>query len=380
MNDDRRETIARALQRWTQAHWGARDVPLMDECRAMADAVLAVLAALPSEGWEYEQVGYFDVLVNDAGEYRGLAGTVYPNRITEAMPEAFIRRRVDGATPPPESFDAALREERRRQGVCVHCGISESAAVREAVMEGERRIDALERAGAAPPEPERAHGLPGDENGTYPTYSVPFVEHGCARNGVTVTGPEWMLDVRSGREVSLDECISEVVVTLWDAGVVTLGSCCGHGERAPSLVLGDHQDAVEVETLLGGMDPTRRWALHQWRLVECTPAALSGQQDTEVRVMGFPHPDEMCQHQHGGNVWCRLPKGHHGRHACIGHCEITWENAATTDPCTSTEVAVLGVAGGPVRLRCGMLADHDGMHRYSMMWSGQQDTTEAHDG
>lgn len=80
------------------------------------------------------------------------------------------------------------------------------------------------------------------------------------------------------------------------------------------------------------------------------------------------HPDEMCQHQPGGNVWCRLPLGHHGRHACIGHCDMTWENANRLDPCTSTEVAVLGMVGEPARVRCGLLADHDGPHRMAILW------------
>lgn len=65
---------------------------------------------------------------------------------------------------------------------------------------------------------------------------------------------------------------------------------------------------------------------------------------------------------------CRLPLGHHGRHACAGHCDLTWENENETRPCPSTEVAVLG-ALSPVALRCGLLFDHDGPHRFAMQWT-----------
>jgi hypothetical protein len=81
-------------------------------------------------------------------------------------------------------------------------------------------------------------------------------------------------------------------------------------------------------------------------------------------------PAEMCLAETPPRIWCRLPKGHHGRHACVGHCDITWENEAETDPCISTAAASLGIAGPPTLVRCGLLAGHDGMHRFAMVWGG----------
>lgn len=64
--------------------------------------------------------------------------------------------------------------------------------------------------------------------------------------------------------VCVDACIAATVKALWDRGVVTLGSCCGHGRMAPSLVLGDNEDCDAVASALVDVDP-RPWELWQWR-------------------------------------------------------------------------------------------------------------------
>lgn len=38
-------------------------------------------------------------------------------------------------------------------------------------------------------------------------------------------------------KVSIDRCISHIIEDLWSAGIPTEGSCCGHGELNPSIIL-----------------------------------------------------------------------------------------------------------------------------------------------
>lgn len=67
--------------------------------------------------------------------------------------------------------------------------------------------------------------------------------------------------------VCVDACIARVVAYLWGCGVVTLGSCCGHGRERPSLVLGQHEDMATVRACIAEVDD-RGWDLSQWRLAE----------------------------------------------------------------------------------------------------------------
>lgn len=98
-----------------------------------------------------------------------------------------------------------------------------------------------------------------------PTTSGPAPE-------VVMTPP---FDLGDGREtVCVDACIATVVQHLWDCGIVTLGSCCGHGRGRPSLVLGPHEDFEIVRACIAEVIPKGRyqndeqgWDLSQWRLV-----------------------------------------------------------------------------------------------------------------
>lgn len=88
-------------------------------------------------------------------------------------------------------------------------------------------------------------------------------------------------------------------------------------------------------------------------------------------------PNEVCWNRYPP-MNCGLPKGHHGRHACTCGCGNSWENENETRPCPSTAVAVLGVVGDPAIVRCGLLADHDGEHWWSIRWTdpvAQEGTT-----
>lgn len=83
---------------------------------------------------------------------------------------------------------------------------------------------------------------------------------------VVLPKPPW-----SSRDegIAVDACIANVVQAVWDAGFVTLGSCCGHGIEGPELVLGDSvqaHDVPEIERIIARHD-TRRWTLLQWQLV-----------------------------------------------------------------------------------------------------------------
>lgn len=42
--------------------------------------------------------------------------------------------------------------------------------------------------------------------------------------------PEFALDAQGRKCFVMDACIVEAVKAVWDAGVKTLGCCCGHGQ------------------------------------------------------------------------------------------------------------------------------------------------------
>jgi hypothetical protein len=94
---------------------------------------------------------------------------------------------------------------------------------------------------------------------------------------VLLAAPIWLVERRSAdrgdhdtqRPVAVDACVAPAVKALWDAGFVTLGSCCGHGElgSGPSLVLGEHERNYQaIRTTIATTDD-RYYELLQWRLV-----------------------------------------------------------------------------------------------------------------
>lgn len=68
-----------------------------------------------------------------------------------------------------------------------------------------------------------------------------------ARTGST---PEVILvEPSTGRKRSIDACMAPLIARLWDAGVGTLGCCCGHGTRAAAVLLsdvGDRNQAMQI--------------------------------------------------------------------------------------------------------------------------------------
>lgn len=83
--------------------------------------------------------------------------------------------------------------------------------------------------------------------------------------------PDWLPDGERPNGVPVDPCIATTIQWLWASGIHTLGSCCGHNKRPPSVVLASgllldgevqwvHRTIAEVDD--------RTWTLHQWQLVE----------------------------------------------------------------------------------------------------------------
>lgn len=68
---------------------------------------------------------------------------------------------------------------------------------------------------------------------------------------------------------SIDACIAPVIKHLWDNGVWTIGSCCGHGGRfgTRSIVLGENEDNYSrIRELIKEKD-NRYFELSQWKRV-----------------------------------------------------------------------------------------------------------------
>lgn len=72
---------------------------------------------------------------------------------------------------------------------------------------------------------------------------------------------------KENRSASLDECIAETILALWDEKIQTRGCCCGHGERCPDVVIGDTEDAQRTAEIIRSVD-SRHWRVLQWQLVE----------------------------------------------------------------------------------------------------------------
>lgn len=85
---------------------------------------------------------------------------------------------------------------------------------------------------------------------------------------VVLPRPSFLPDGERVNGVPVDACIADVVTHLWQNDIVTLGSCCGHGKEAPSLILAQGERNYEdIERLINELD-SRHWSLKQWQLVE----------------------------------------------------------------------------------------------------------------
>jgi len=82
-------------------------------------------------------------------------------------------------------------------------------------------------------------------------------------NEVVVDAPEW-----SERDtICLDACIAVTVQELWERGLHTLGSCCGHNKENPNIVIPTNSDPQDYFTALKDIDK-REWTIFRWDLVK----------------------------------------------------------------------------------------------------------------
>lgn len=87
---------------------------------------------------------------------------------------------------------------------------------------------------------------------------------------IALPKPAW--SDRNGDTIMVDNCIAKTVQAIWDAGYITLSSCCGHGQRVPSLVLGESSDGTPeivaaIREIIARVDG-RTFRLYQWQLVD----------------------------------------------------------------------------------------------------------------
>ena len=67
-----------------------------------------------------------------------------------------------------------------------------------------------------------------------------------------LTPPDW-LKTKTGREtICVDACIVNDIQKLWDAGIETWGSCCGHATAlSPTVIVGTVEQEQQAKELLG---------------------------------------------------------------------------------------------------------------------------------
>lgn len=82
---------------------------------------------------------------------------------------------------------------------------------------------------------------------------------------VVLTVPAAIRAQTDDREtVCIDACIAPVISALWEYGLPTLNSCCGHNKCPASIVIpGGFPPDVYVETLKR-LDPNRVWIVSRW--------------------------------------------------------------------------------------------------------------------
>lgn len=106
-----------------------------------------------------------------------------------------------------------------------------------------------------------------------------------SNGGIAVKHPGWLKTLRNGKEeTAIDECIVPQIKALWDAGIPTLGCCCGHGKGECSVILPsayDPEELYEAYKVLKEND-SRRWSISKWTLVEVAAVpAKKGQVKTK---------------------------------------------------------------------------------------------------
>jgi hypothetical protein len=82
---------------------------------------------------------------------------------------------------------------------------------------------------------------------------------------VVLDAPDW-----SRKEsICIDACIADVIKELWDKGITTGGSCCGHNKENPSVIVWENEDVNEAFSVISKVD-SRSWTVLRWELKEHT--------------------------------------------------------------------------------------------------------------
>lgn len=74
----------------------------------------------------------------------------------------------------------------------------------------------------------------------------------------------------TGKTVCIDDCIADTILFLWDKDIQTVGSCCGHNQDHPSLVLEqesakDNTIAAVIQAIRDSGD-LRDWDILSWTM------------------------------------------------------------------------------------------------------------------
>lgn len=84
--------------------------------------------------------------------------------------------------------------------------------------------------------------------------------------------PDWAKSFGESRAtVCVDDCIADAVLSLWDAKIWTLGSCCGHGvieKRSVIVDVADKQAAIEILSDIDSTIQVGAWEL-VWSQTAC---------------------------------------------------------------------------------------------------------------
>jgi hypothetical protein len=83
--------------------------------------------------------------------------------------------------------------------------------------------------------------------------------------------PKHMQGILHKKTVCVDNCIAGSIRKLWENKITTLGCCCGHNIKAPSVIISDvynkYEEYMFIQNLLKIYDG-RNWDVLQWKLTK----------------------------------------------------------------------------------------------------------------
>ena len=90
----------------------------------------------------------------------------------------------------------------------------------------------------------------------------------CKITGVRLL-PGWCDVSKQNRTVSIDKCLLLVIEAFWAAKIETLGNCCGHSKKSPSIILGHDctpKQMILAKKIVNELLPDEHLQLMQWQL------------------------------------------------------------------------------------------------------------------